>query len=32
MFGRQIFIARIPPDEGIITGIVDDVLLPLVRP
>jgi len=32
LFRQRIFLARTPPDEEIITGIVDDVFLPLVRP
>jgi Tetracyclin repressor-like, C-terminal domain len=32
LFRQQIFLARTPPDQEIITGIVDDVFLPLVRP
>jgi AcrR family transcriptional regulator len=32
LYRHQIFLTRTPPTEGIITEIVDDVFLPLVRP
>jgi hypothetical protein len=31
LFRQQLFLTRTPPDKEIITGIVDDVFLPLVR-
>jgi AcrR family transcriptional regulator len=32
LFRNELFLARTPPSEGTLVGIVDDVFLPLVRP
>jgi AcrR family transcriptional regulator len=32
LFRQELFLRRTPPSEGVITEIVDDVFLPLVRP
>jgi hypothetical protein len=32
LFRNELFLARIPPSEGTLVEIVDDVFLPLVRP
>jgi AcrR family transcriptional regulator len=32
LFRNELFLARVPPSEGTLTEIVDDVFLPLVRP
>jgi hypothetical protein len=32
LFRNELFLARTPPPEGAIEGIIDDVFLPLVRP
>jgi AcrR family transcriptional regulator len=32
LFRNELFLARTPPSEGAIQGIIDDVFLPLVRP
>jgi hypothetical protein len=32
LFRNRIFLARTPPSEDVITEIVDEIFLPLVRP
>ena len=32
LFRNELFLCRVPPDATVITEIVDDVFLPLVRP